>query len=186
MDIFKVCIIGADSTGKTTLARNLAAYYGTAFVPEYAREFIEAHDGTFNFNDMPTIVEAQLLAEAKQLSATHRVLFCDGSALANCIWSERYFGRSHPKVIELANASSYDLFLLTRIDVPWKADAIRDSKGHRKWLDTRFEAELTKRGWRYVSIDGSWDRRFATSVRHVNELLNIDLSDREATMQGDD
>jgi NadR type nicotinamide-nucleotide adenylyltransferase len=171
MPILKVCLIGADSTGKTTLAEDLAEHYRTVVVAEYAREFIEARNGIFCLDDMPTIVDAQLAAEARQVRIANRVLFCDGSALANCVWSERYCGRPHPKVVELANRSKYNLFLFTRIDVAWRADAIRDSRGYREWLDTRFEAELMKRKYPYASIDGPWEQRFATAVRHVDALM---------------
>jgi NadR type nicotinamide-nucleotide adenylyltransferase len=169
--VLKVCLIGADSTGKTTLAENLARHYGTVWVPECARDFIESRGGQFSFDDMIKIVECQLTAEAQGTREAKRLIFCDGSALANCVWSDRYFGRRHPRVVELANTSQYDLFLYSRVDVPCETDPLRNSLEWREWLDRGFQKELQHRNCNYVSIEGSWQERFQMAVRCVDELI---------------
>jgi len=172
MPVLKVCLIGADSTGKTTLAERLAKHYETEWVPEYARELIEAQGGQFTFDDMINIVEGQLVAEARHALNAKELMFCDGSPLANCVWSERYFGKCHPRVVALAGATYYDLYLLTRADVSYEVNPIRDSLEWREWLDARFLAELQRSSCKYVSIEGGWEQRFQSAVRAVDDLLN--------------
>jgi NadR type nicotinamide-nucleotide adenylyltransferase len=169
--IRRVCLIGADCTGKTTLSQELALHFGTVSVPEFARCFLEARSGRFSYSDMARIAKGQLGLEHAAWPKAHRVLLCDGSPLATSVWSLRYFDRVSRTVDQLARTSRYDLYLFTRIDIPWTPDSLRDSEQWRSWLDAKCEELLKARSLPFVSVSGDREQRFKTAMRAVEALL---------------
>ena len=107
--IKRVAIVGAESTGKTTLAQELAAHFHTVWVPEYGREYTEVNVGREAFfhyqwhdEEFLQIAQKQVELEDKLAEKANRVLICDTDALATCIWQERYLGSCSPEVANIA------------------------------------------------------------------------------------
>jgi NadR type nicotinamide-nucleotide adenylyltransferase len=167
----KVSIIGADCTGKTALAKSLADHYGTIWVPEFAREFLLANGGKCNVSDMITISRSQVMAEALALPKANRILFSDGSPLASCVWSMRYFGEITPDLIELAHSHTYDLYLLADTDLPWEGDGLRNSQHLRSWLHQEFVSRLRCSGCRFSVVHGTGEHRLESAIEAVDALL---------------
>lgn len=171
----RVCVFGPESTGKSTLARRLAAHFQTRAVPEYARALLEAQDGRLDEADMPLIARGQAAAEAALARCEHegvrRVLFCDTDPLTTLVWSARLYGRVAPEVAALAEAHDYDLYLLTAPDVPWVADVVRYLPDDRAGFFARCQAALAGRGRRFVVVEGGWARREATAIAAVQACL---------------
>ena len=63
MSIKKIVIVGPESTGKTTLCRQLATHYHSLYCPEYAREYLLTHGKSYEYDDLLTIAKAQLQQE---------------------------------------------------------------------------------------------------------------------------
>lgn len=139
----RICCVGAESTGKSTLVRALAERHRAASVPEYGRDYTVAkktagtndHWSTVDF--ITIAVEQQRLEDA---AATGAVLFCDTDAMSTDLWHERYLGARSAAVDAIARMRTYDLFVICDIDVPWEADGIRlgsESRAHmhRRFLD---------------------------------------------------
>lgn len=167
----RVCIYGPESTGKTTLARRLARHFETVWVPEYARTLIEAQGGHVAYEDMDRIARGQVASEEALARSANRVLFADTDALTTCIWSDTLFGRCPPQVAELAKKSSYDLYLLLDVDVPWVEDVARYLPENRDAFFARCREELEIRDRRYLHLSGHWDERFELARRAVDALL---------------
>ncbi|HUR54423.1 MAG TPA: AAA family ATPase, partial [Gemmataceae bacterium] len=121
----RVCVFGPESTGKTTLARNLAAHFRTAWVPEYARTLLEARGGDVRFEDMEVIARGHVASEEALARNANRVLISDTDPLATLIWSDVLFGRVPDFVKRQADERAADLYLLCDADVPWVADPVR-------------------------------------------------------------
>jgi NadR type nicotinamide-nucleotide adenylyltransferase len=166
----RVCVFGPESTGKSTLARRLAAHFGTVHVPEFARAWLEAKDGEVAREDMPTIARGQLAAEDALAREANRLLFCDTDALTTAIWSEALFGACDPDVRARADARTYALHLLLDVDVPWVPDAVRYLPNDRRAFFTRCVDALGARP--HVILRGSWDERYEAAVRAVSSLLS--------------
>ncbi|HEX6986124.1 MAG TPA: AAA family ATPase, partial [Planctomycetaceae bacterium] len=167
----RVCLFGPESTGKSRLARDLAAHFGTVWVPEFARGLLDRKAGRCDPEDIPLIARGQAASEEALARRANRVLFCDTDLLTTTIWSDVLFGRCPAWIAAEADCRRYDLTLLLDVDVPWVDDAQRYLPHLRREFFARCESELARRGRRYVVIRGSWEERFERAVAAVEEAL---------------
>ncbi|MFE2058046.1 AAA family ATPase [Streptomyces sp. NPDC059446] len=190
----RIVVLGAESTGTTTLARALADHYrkrggvwaGTRCVAEYGREFSEAklaalrerwpgaqwEDVTFTTDDFPLVAETQNAREEAAARVGSPVLICDTDSFATTVWHERYIGGRNPLVEKTADRVAHHLWLLTDHDgVAFEDDGLRDGEELRPWMTDRFRAELTRTGRTFIEITGDRDERLATAVAAVDRLL---------------
>lgn len=170
----RVVVVGAESTGTTTLARALADHYDTAWVPEHGREYSELRSGTavpWTDADFERIARRQQADEDAAARTAGPLLVCDTDALATCVWQERYRGRSTADVERLAAGRRYAAYLLTDADIPFVQDGLRDGEHLRGWMTARFRARLAARPEPHVVLSGSHERRLATAVSAVDEVL---------------
>lgn len=175
----RVCLVGAESTGTTTLAQALAAHYGTQWVPEFGREYTEIKCGTvgdmsairWTTPDFIEIARTQIACEDDAARNANRVLFCDTDALATAIWHERYMGARCRQVEEMSAARHYDLYLLTDCEIPFVQDGLRDGEHIRQWMTNRFRQELEKRNAPWALIRGNREKRLSDAIALVDPLL---------------
>lgn len=169
----RVCIFGPESTGKSTLAADLADAFDTVCVPEFARGLLDPKGGRCEEADIPLIARGQAAAEDSLARQANRVMFCDTDALTTTIWSHRLFGQCPASVEALAATRRYDLTLLLDVDVPWVDDAQRFLGGvdERRDFYRRCESALRDAGRSYVRIGGDWSARFDRSRALVDALV---------------
>jgi HTH-type transcriptional regulator, transcriptional repressor of NAD biosynthesis genes len=166
----RVAVVGSESTGKTTLCQDLAERYATAWVPEYGREYtiVKAENGQAGrwvSEEFVHIAREQQRREGEAARSANRLLFCDTDAFATRIWHERYMGfdlTSWPLA-----ASKTSLYLIPFPDVPFVADAIRDSEHLRYWMYERFVEGCKANGYRYEVLEGSFEERLEQAVAAV-------------------
>jgi HTH-type transcriptional regulator, transcriptional repressor of NAD biosynthesis genes len=175
----RVCAVGAESTGTTTIARDLAAHYQTVWVPEYGREYFECRsEGAgagrpWSTDEFVDIAEEQARREDLGALAADRVLICDTDPFATEIWHERYVGSQSTEVAAIAAGRRYGLYLLTGIDMPFIQDGFRDGETIREWMHGRFREELEIRGKPYLILEGNPLTRLSRAVERVDELLGL-------------
>ncbi len=167
----RVCIFGPESTGKSTLTRNLAAHFETLAIPEYARTLLESKGGHLDEADLPDIARGQIASEDSLAPSANKILFADTDALSTTIWSDFLYHRTDPWLQTEAERRDYDLYLLTDADVPWVRDSVRYLPDDRTNFFRKCEEALQARGRRYIKVSGSWDQRFETAVRACSELM---------------
>ncbi|MFB7181681.1 AAA family ATPase [Streptomyces sp. NPDC056257] len=190
----RVVVLGAESTGTTTLSRALADHYRrrggvwakTGWVAEYGRRYSEEKlaaaraadpaaswaDVSFASEEFPVIARRQDADEERAARLGSPVLFCDTDSFATGIWHERYAGGRNPEVERIAARNPRDLYLLTdHADVPFEDDGLRDGPQLRPWMTERFRAELERTGRRFLVVRGDRAARLETAVRAVDELL---------------
>lgn len=175
----RVSVVGAESTGTTTLARDLAAHYHTVWVPEYGREYCENMQAAgvdlwtyqWRTEEFTEIARKQREMENDLARQANRILICDTDVLATGIWHERYLHTSSPEVDAIAAAHRHDLYLLTDCDLPFVQDGLRDGETVRQWMTRRFEEVLTERDLPWVKISGLGEQRLAAAVREIDERL---------------
>lgn len=172
----RVCVVGPESTGKSTLARDLAAHFGTTWVPEYARTLLEpraraGETAPIARQDMLAIARGQVASEEALARNAERVLVSDTDALTTLLWSDLLFGEHDDALEELAAEHTHDLYMLTSPDVPYVQDAIRYAPKDRPAFFDRLREELDARARRYVVLEGDWEARRAKAIAAVEELV---------------
>lgn len=160
----RVCFVGAESTGKTTLSRALADRWRTEWVPEYGRDYTLSKKaaGTndeWTTDDFIVIADRQQHLEDERARRSGPVLLCDTDALATAIWHERYQGEPSQAVVDIARRRRYDLYILAGTDVPWEADDIRLDGSEREAMQSRFREVLDQEGVDWIEVRGSVEER---------------------------
>jgi NadR type nicotinamide-nucleotide adenylyltransferase len=172
----KVVLFGPESTGKTTLSRQLARHYNSVWVPEYAREYLQDkwnnERKTCEPKDLLPIAEGQIKLENTLAKKTDSVLICDTDLLETKVYSEAYYlGSCDPILETYALKNQYDLYFLTYIDTPWEADDLRDKPEHRKDMFEAFQKALITYKRPFVLLKGNKKTRLATAISHIDKLL---------------
>lgn len=170
--IKRVCVYGADSCGKSTLAMDLAKHYKTAFVPEIARNMFEWSDlliENLNINHLEQFARLQFEAVKSMTFFADKVLICDSDNITTQIYSDVYCGQVTDDIRKYE--LNYDLFLLLDIDTPYIEEGQRTLKNRRNEMFERFRGELEKRNISYVLINGSWEERFDKAVRAIDRVI---------------
>jgi nicotinamide riboside kinase len=172
--ILKIALFGPESTGKTTLAKQLAEYYETEWVPEFARDYLqekwEENQHICTADDMLPIAYGQVALENKKLSTANRFLFCDTNLLVTKVFSEMYYHSCDPLLNEAALEHEYDLFFLTDIDVPWEKDDIRDSPNGRETVFSVFKQTLIQTKKPFITLSGDKTSRLAKAITITDHL----------------
>jgi NadR type nicotinamide-nucleotide adenylyltransferase len=166
-----VVVFGPESTGKTTLARDLAAHYATTWVPEYLREYLDEKATTCAPGDLPHVVAGQRARVARAMPEAHRVLISDTDPLMTLVYSRWYYGIVPAWLEAAVSDSAPDLYLLLDVDVPWVADGQRDEPGRRHDMLAACVAALDERGRPYAWIRGTWDERRRQAIAAIDALL---------------
>lgn len=172
----KVVLFGPESTGKTTLSRQLAHYYNSVWVREYAREYLQDkwnnERKTCEPKDLLPIARGQMRLENECATKTNTVLICDTDLLETKVYSEAYYsGTCDPVLEKYALENTYDMYFLTYIDTPWESDDLRDKPNEREAMFNVFENALIKHNRPYVLLKGSKKTRLEEAVKHINKLL---------------
>ncbi|MFI0371134.1 AAA family ATPase [Actinomadura sp. 1N219] len=192
----RVVVVGAESTGTTTLARALAAHYAdrggawaaTRWVPEYGRTFTEEKlaaarraagdpslwldDLAWESADFTRIAEHHAALEDAAARSGSPLLVCDTDAFATAIWHERYLGSPAPEVEAVHERTPHQLWILTDPEgVPFEQDGWRDGASIRSWMSGRFEEELEERALPHITVTGPHENRLAAAVAATEDLL---------------
>ncbi|WP_027588223.1 AAA family ATPase [Acidipropionibacterium thoenii] len=172
----RVVVLGAESTGSTTLARALAGYYRTRWVPEYGRTWSQIRPGgleapwhTAEFD----LIAAEHLRQERDAMATAPIplVISDTDVLATSIWHERYLGVSSPSVTELASRWRPDLYLLTGDEIPFVQDGLRDGERLRHGMQQRFRDVLADQQVAWAEVAGGLEERVRISVDLIDAVM---------------
>lgn len=176
INIVKIVLFGPESTGKTTLSKQLARHYNTVWTPEYAREYLQKkwnnHRKTCEAKDLIPIAIGQMKLENKLAKKADRILICDTDLLETKVYSEEFYGFVDQDLNEAAKINNYDLYLLTYIDTPWEEDDLRDRPKQRLKMFTAFEEALQKNNKPYLLLKGNKEDRFKKAVETINTIID--------------
>ena len=176
-DCIKVVLYGPESTGKSTLSKALAEHYKTAYVPEYARSYLQVkwnqHRAICAKEDLGPIALGQMQLENERLRKANKLLICDTDLLQTKVYSEVYYnGYCDPKISYYAIVNTYDLYFLCAVDIPWVPDDLRDKPNERDKMFSAFKNELEKQNLPYVLLKGSHQNRMDIATKHIDALLD--------------
>ena len=166
----KIVLTGPESSGKTTLALDLARRLVGGYVPEVAREYLSALGGPYNEQDLIAVARMQLERE-NAVAATlpaDGLLFCDTDLITIRIWSEEKYGRCDPWIIERTEHRPYDLWLLCAPDMPWEPDPLRENPHDRDRLFDVYRAMLDRLKKPYAVMRGDRERRESDALMAID------------------
>jgi len=193
----KIVIIGPESTGKSTLCKQLAEHYKTLWCPEYAREYLLKHGMNYTFEDLLTIAKGQLALENEYvekvrktesqkdrkivsgrsshspLTTHHSLLFIDTDMYVMKVWCEFVFEKCHRFILDQIIERKYDLYLLCNIDLPWVKDELREYPDleSRQRLYFIYKDTMINQSVPWVDINGDYDERLAKAITSIDSLL---------------
>lgn len=167
----KIAILGAECTGKSTLAQALlidlqARHPGAVLLPETLRSWCDAHGRTPRAEEQAEILQAQLLA--LQAHAAAPLLLCDTTPLMTAVYSDLLFGDPTLYESALAQQRRFDLTLLTGLDLPWVADVFqRDGVAQRAQVDQRLREVLQRERLGYATVYGAGTARTNSALAAI-------------------
>ena len=197
----KIVIIGPESTGKSTLCKQLAEHYKTSWCPEFAREYLLKHGMNYTFDDLLTIAKGQLSLEdsyveevskskkpeyGRALSAdksissgltdspTSGLLFIDTDMYVMKVWCEFVFNNCHRFILDKIIERKYDLYLLCNVDLPWVKDELREYPDleSRQQLHFIYKDIMINQSVPWVDINGGFDERLKKGITAVDAILS--------------
>lgn len=167
----RIALLGAESTGKSTLAAALAEHYQTVWVPEYLREFVEEKQRTPHAHEQILIATTQIARENIAATQAQRFLFCDTTPLMTALYSQFYFGAVEPALSQLAMTHRYDFTIVAEPSNPWVADGLqRESDSVRQEVHRLLLRALDEAAVAYLLVSGDTGQR----VQQVSEYLVCD------------
>ena len=165
-----VALLGAECTGKSTLAEALVQQLGAGLVTEYLREWCDAHGRTPLAHEQAHIADEQA-ARIEAAARQHALVVCDTTPLITALCSQHYFQDDALLPQALAFQRRCDLTLVCAPDLPWQPDGIqRDGPEVRARFDARLRAALQKHGLPWVSVQGPEGDRLATALAAIQAL----------------
>jgi NadR type nicotinamide-nucleotide adenylyltransferase len=187
--LLRIVVSGAESTGKTTLARRLAGWLDTVWVPEHSRSYAESRGAPLDASDVEPIARGTIAADdagaARARAAGRDVVVLDTDLASTLVYARHYYDLEPAWIVDAWRARLPALYLLCHPDVPWIPDGIRDRPLGRYRLHAMFAERLAASGVPVIDVRGdAWPAREAVARAAVARFLGRPLPDA-ATERGD-
>jgi NadR type nicotinamide-nucleotide adenylyltransferase len=166
--MIKIAITGPESSGKTTLAKNLSEELGGSWIPEFARGYLLEKEGNYDQSDLLEIAKGQLVAW--DMAEFVDYLFCDTDMLVMKIWSDFKYQETHPFILEALDNQRFDHYFLCRPDIPWEDDPLREHPEQREQLFELYLKELQARNWPFTIVQGDQNTRLQIAKEVLAKL----------------
>ncbi len=166
----RVAILGPESAGKTTLAKQLAQHYQTIWVEEYARGLLNFTKGWCEEHHIPQIALGQRASEAALADQASRLIFSDTDILTTTVWSELLFHKCPQWIHAMAAGQKFDLTLLLDCDLDWENDGQRymPEESERQRFLEKLKAALHCVDRPYTLIQGRGEDRLNAAIREID------------------
>jgi nicotinamide riboside kinase len=167
----RIVIIGPESTGKTTLSTQLAAYFHCPLVEEYARTYIDRLNRPYTKEDLLEIAVGQLALEDSREDINRPYMFYDTDLRVIKIWSDLRFNEVHPWILRQIDERKYHAYLLMDIDIIWQPDSQREHPEKRKQLYEIYRKELESSAVPFEVISGVGQQRLSNALKSISRLV---------------
>ncbi|MCP5265926.1 MAG: ATP-binding protein [Burkholderiaceae bacterium] len=170
-----LALVGAECSGKSTLAARLAERLGAPRVDEYLREFCDRRRRTPLVHEQAGIVREQMRRERLAIDAARRDagawIVCDTTPLITALASVVYFDDESLLPAAIEHQRGYALTVLTMPDIDWVADGIqRDGVAVRDRFHRLLDTTLRTHGLRHEAVGGPLEARVETVLEHLQTI----------------
>ncbi|WP_163323482.1 AAA family ATPase [Draconibacterium mangrovi] len=166
-----IAITGAESTGKSTLAKALATHYKVPFVPEFARNYVEQLHRSYTYNDVILIAQKQVEQYNEMVLQQPPLIILDTWLLITKIWLDVVFGKVPAWIEETIKETRIDTFLVCDTDLPWVPDNVRENGGtNREKLQKTYIEEIKNYRFSYHLIKGNYEERKKAAIQVISSL----------------
>lgn len=169
--MIKVAITGPESTGKSTLARQLAGHYQDVWVPEFARSYIAGLHRPYTAGDVEQIARGQQAQYQQAQARANSYLFADTDLLVIKIWMQHAYGFCPDWILKALEQQDFDLYLLMQVDLPWEDDPQREHPHLRPYFYNWYKQELQAYGFPFAEIAGNQDLRKQQAIRAIDDFI---------------
>ena len=197
----KIVVIGPESTGKSTLCYQLAEYFQSLWVPEFARRYLEKKTSPYTYDELLIIAKGQVELEDEYIDVItkpkksddssslmlHRItklvsivqpknkelLFIDTDMHVMQVWCEFAFGKCHNWILRQLAQRKYDLYFLCDVDLPWTRDELREYPDleTRNKLFQYYKEQMVNQYTPWVTISGNYEQRLQQAIQAVENKL---------------
>ncbi len=167
----KIAIIGAESTGKTTLCKQLAEHFNAKWEPELARNYVEQLDRPYRYEDVVQIAKAQIKQQEKYKNETsEEFVFFDTDLIITKVWLQHKYNRVPEFVEERLQKRFFDFYLLCQPDIAWQYDPVRENGNNRQYLHNWYKQEIEKLGTPFAEIGGVEEKRLNNTIKIIQVI----------------
>lgn len=183
----KIVILGPESTGKSTLCKQLAVHYNTIWVEEYAREYLLKNGTNYSYDNLLDIAKGQIafeelaversslaVADSSEQRTTNnkQLVFIDTDMYVMKVWCEFVFEKCHHWILNRIAERKYDLYLLCNTDLPWVKDELREypDLATREKLYHHYKDILINQNVPWVDISGGYEERLQKAIAAADKL----------------
>jgi len=163
--MLKIIVTGPESSGKTTLCKELSKNFKIPFTKEFAREYLDVLNRDYNQDDLLKIAKGQLASE-------HNFQLLDTDLITIKIWSEYKYGNCEKWILDTIEKQKTEkrFYLLCKPDIHWEADPLRENPNNRNGLFELYKKELEDLEYNYLIVKG--ENRVETSILKISNLIS--------------
>jgi len=175
----RIALLGAESTGKTTLGRELAGHFGAQglrakLVPELLREWC-TREGREPRPDEAEAIAREQEARVDEAAAYCDVVIADTTALMVLVYGALLYPDSPLHRFAIDRLRACDRVLLTGLDLPWVADGLHRSQATRDAVDAQLRELLGREAIAYRVVYGRGPQRLANALAAIDTQLAPEL-----------
>ncbi|MEI8086012.1 MAG: ATP-binding protein [Paludibacter sp.] len=175
--MFKVAILGPESTGKSALAKSLADHYNAPWIPEYAREYVENLTVPYTYEDICIIAQKQIEQEKgfeNTIEINNGYVFFDTELIVTKVWLEHKYKVVPSFIPERLEVGYFDFYLLCAPDIPWEADSVREHGHDREFFFNWYKKEIENIGKPFFVIKELGNKRVKNAIAALDfQTTNI-------------
>ncbi|MFH0762087.1 MAG: ATP-binding protein [Bacteroidota bacterium] len=165
-------IVGAESTGKSTLTHDLSLHFGAPGIDEFARGYLEKIGRPYTFADLEQIARGQLNLIFE--NQDQEMVFFDTDLNNIKIWFQLVYSTIPDWFTGEMKKFGQGTYLVCQPDIPWVPDPFRENPDRRDFLNDLYEKELELAGFPYFRISGFGNERLVRAINIVKRVIATD------------
>ena len=169
-----IVVIGPESTGKSTLCKDLANHYKCDFLEEYARVYLEENGPDYTYEDVEKMASGQCESQNNFILKNEGpIAIIDTDLIVYKVWIEEKYQKQSSFVETQIENFKADHYFLCDVDIPWTFDELREHplESDRNRLYKRYEELLTSYSKPFTILSGGRQRRLEDAISILTNLI---------------